>query len=102
MCCGSRTAARSIRRRYQRVSDMALIERLYHPELAFLPIGDLFVMSPKEAALAACMLKPRKVVPMHFATFPGLTGRPEQLAELLKDQRETEVWPLKPGQPVKW
>ncbi len=83
-------------------SDMALIEQLYHPELAFLPIGDLFVMSPKEAALACCMLKPRKVIPMHFATFPGLTGRPEQLAELIKDRRQTEVWPLKPGQPVKW
>lgn len=83
-------------------SDMALIEQLYHPELAILPIGDLFVMSPKEAALACCMLKPRKVIPMHFATFPGLTGRPEQLAELIKDQRETEVWTLKPGEPVKW
>lgn len=83
-------------------SDMALIEHLYHPELAFLPIGDLFTMGPREAALACCMLKPRKVIPMHFATFPALTGRPEQLAELIRDQRETEVWPLEPGTPVKW
>ncbi len=83
-------------------SDMALIEQLYHPELAFLPIGDLFTMSPREAALACSMLKPRKVIPMHFATFPALTGRPEQLAELIRDQRETEVWPLKPGTPVTW
>src|SRR5580704_15054000 len=37
-------------------SDMQLIERLYHPELAFLPIGDLYTMSPREAALACRML----------------------------------------------
>ena len=78
-------------------SDMQLIEQLYHPELAFLPIGDLFTMGPREAALACCLLKPRKVVPMHFGTFPPLTGRPEQLAELIKDTAKTEVWALEPG-----
>ncbi len=82
--------------------DMELIEQLYHPELAFLPIGDLFTMSPREAALACCMLKPKKVVPMHFGTFPALTGRPERLAELVRDQRGIEVWPLTPGKPVSW
>ncbi|MGE5645163.1 MAG: metal-dependent hydrolase [Acidobacteriota bacterium] len=82
-------------------SDMALIEQLYHPELAFLPVGDLFTMGPKEAALACCLLKPKKVVPMHFGTFPALTGRPDQLAELVKD-RGVEVWQLEPGKPVKW
>jgi len=82
-------------------SDMALIEQLYHPELAFLPIGDLFTMSPKEAALACSLLQPRKVVPMHFGTFPALTGRPEELAELVKPTG-VEVWPLTPGKPVKW
>ncbi len=82
-------------------TDMQLIKDLYHPELAFLPIGDLFTMSPKEAALAACLLSPKKVIPMHFGTFPALTGRPEQLAALIKD-RPIEVWPLEPGKPVKW
>ncbi len=80
-------------------SDMALIEQLYHPELAFLPIGDLFTMSPKEAALACCLLKPKKVVPMHFGTFPALTGRPEQLAEMAQG---VEVWALEPGRTVRW
>jgi L-ascorbate metabolism protein UlaG (beta-lactamase superfamily) len=82
-------------------SDMALIEQLYHPELAFLPIGDLFTMSPLEAALACRLLKPGRVIPMHFGTFPALTGRPERLRELLGDLR-TEVWALEPGQPVEW
>jgi len=38
---------------------------------------------------------------MHFGAFPALTGRPEQLAELLKGT-DTEVWPLEPGRPVEW
>src|ERR1043166_9354049 len=53
-------------------ADMALIEQLYRPELAFLPIGDLFTMSPKEAAVACKLLKPERVIPMHFGTFPPL------------------------------
>jgi len=82
-------------------SDMALIEQLYHPELAFLPIGDLYTMSPKEAALACRLLKPKQVIPMHFGTFPPLTGRPEQLADLIKDL-PTKVLALEPGKPVNW
>ncbi len=82
-------------------SDMHLIEQLYHPELAILPIGDLFTMGPREAALASKLLKPRRVIPMHFGTFPPLTGRPEQLANLITDL-ETEVWELTPGEVVEW
>jgi L-ascorbate metabolism protein UlaG (beta-lactamase superfamily) len=82
-------------------SDMQLIEQIYHPELAFLPIGDLFTMSPREAAVACKLLKTRKVVPMHFGTFPALTGHPEQLAALIADL-DTEVWALEPGKKVEW
>jgi L-ascorbate metabolism protein UlaG (beta-lactamase superfamily) len=82
--------------------DMQLIAQLYHPELVFLPIGDLFTMSPREAALACRLLQPKKVVPMHFGTFPPLTGRPEQLAEQIRDLSGTDVWPLEPGKPVQW
>src|SRR5664279_946302 len=64
-------------------TDMQLIEQLYHPELAFLPIGDLFTMSPLEAAMACKLLKPARVVPMHFGTFPALTGQPDRLGELV-------------------
>jgi L-ascorbate metabolism protein UlaG (beta-lactamase superfamily) len=82
-------------------SDMALIEQLYHPELAFLPIGDLFTMGPAEAAMACRLLRARKVIPMHFGTFPPLTGRPDDLRERIKGL-ETEVWPLEPGKTVTW
>ncbi|HLH43186.1 MAG TPA: metal-dependent hydrolase [Bryobacteraceae bacterium] len=83
-------------------SDMQLIAQLYHPELAFLPIGDFYTMSPREAALACRMLNVRRVVPVHFGTFPVLAGRPEHLAELIRDLPQTEVWTLQPGVPVKW
>ena len=82
-------------------SDMALIEQLYKPELAFLPIGDLFTMSPLEAAAACRMLKPAKVVPMHFGTFPPLTGTPDALSGQLAGA-STEVWALEPGKTVTW
>lgn len=82
--------------------DMKLIAELYEPELAFLPIGDLYTMSPKEAALACRMLRVKKVIPMHWGTFPPLTGRPEQLAEQIRDLADTTVWPLEPGVTVSW
>jgi L-ascorbate metabolism protein UlaG (beta-lactamase superfamily) len=83
-------------------SDMALIRELYSPELALLPIGDLFTMSPREAAAACRLLRPRKVIPMHFGTFPALTGSPNELKELLSNAPEISVWPLEPGKPVEW
>jgi L-ascorbate metabolism protein UlaG (beta-lactamase superfamily) len=82
-------------------TDMQLIAELYRPELAFLPIGDLYTMSPHEAALACKFIQAKKVIPMHFGTFPPLTGRPEQLQEKIKDTG-TQVWALEPGKKVTW
>jgi len=81
--------------------DMQLIEQLYHPQLACLPIGDHFTMDPAQAALACKMLEVPKVIPMHFGTFPMLTGRPEELVNQLAGTH-TAVWTLEPGKPVEW
>ena len=80
-------------------SDMALVQALYQPELAFLPIGDLYTMDPQQAALACRMLRPKFVVPMHYGTFPPLTGTPEALAGLISDLPLTKVQALTPGVP---
>lgn len=64
--------------------DMQIIRELYAPEVAMIPIGDLYTMSPREAAYACKLLKPKHVIPMHFDTFPLLTGRPQQLEKLLE------------------
>ncbi len=82
-------------------SDMALIHQLHEPELAFLPIGDHFTMDPHQAAHAARLLKVKRVIPMHYGTFPALTGSPEELAaKLQKDS--IEVWTLQKGQSEQW
>jgi len=84
-------------------SDMALIRELYSPALAFLPIGDWYTMGPREAALACRLLGAGTVIPMHFGTFPALTGTPPALAGLLAAQDSaTNVTALEPGVPVKW
>ena len=79
-------------------SDMQLLAKLYRPELAFLPIGDRFTMDPRQAAMACRFLGVRKVVPIHWGTFPLLTGSPEQLARELADRElACEVVALQPG-----
>lgn len=81
--------------------EMALIGEMHAPELSFLPIGDLYTMSPREASVAGRMLKSKKVVPMHYGTFPPLTGTPEELAALLAGTG-IEVMTLEIGKPVNW
>ena len=77
--------------------DMRLIAELHKPEIAFLPIGDHYTMGPAAAALAARMLGVRQVVPMHYGTFPVLTGTPDQLKKLV-DPHGIDVLVLKPGE----
>jgi len=82
-------------------SDMTLIRELYSPELAFLPIGDHYTMGPLEAAKAVELLQVKTAIPMHFGTFPALTGTPEALREKIKGSA-TKLWALKPGETVDW
>jgi L-ascorbate metabolism protein UlaG (beta-lactamase superfamily) len=77
--------------------DMKIIAELYAPEIAFLPIGDLYTMGPDTAAIAARWLGVRQVVPMHWGTFPALTGTPAALKEQLKGTK-IEVLELKAGE----
>ena len=74
--------------------DMAIIRELYAPEIVMLPMGDLFTMGPREAAYAINLLKPKTVIPMHFGTFPALTGTPSALSKLVPG---VEVLEMKPG-----
>jgi L-ascorbate metabolism protein UlaG (beta-lactamase superfamily) len=77
--------------------DMQIIHDLYQPHVAILPIGDVFTMGPREAAYACRLLKPKAVIPMHFGTFPMLTGSPEELERRIKDMG-IELITLKPGE----
>src|SRR5262249_18604831 len=62
--------------------DMALIRRIYEPDIAVLPLGDHFTMGPREAAVALELLGSPRCVPVHYATFPLLTGTPDELRRL--------------------
>jgi L-ascorbate metabolism protein UlaG (beta-lactamase superfamily) len=77
--------------------DMQIIRELYAPEIAMLPIGDHYTMGPREAAYACNLLKAKTVIPMHFGTFPALTGKPGELQKLVPG---TEVFEMKPGMTI--
>ena len=77
--------------------DMGLIRQMYAPEIAFLPIGDHYTMDPAAAAIACELLGVRQVVPMHYGTFPVLTGSPDELKRLLAP-RGVDVLVLQPGE----
>ena len=68
--------------------------------IAFLPIGDHYTMGPEAAARACRLLGVRQVVPMHYGTFPILTGPPERLKQLV-DPLGIDVLVLKPGETAK-
>ncbi len=78
-------------------SDMKLIGEIYRPSIAALPIGDLYTMSPVEAAVAAKLLGVKTVLPIHHSTFPALTGTPDALRGHLKGSG-IEVLALQPGE----
>jgi len=78
--------------------DMKLIGDLYRPDAACLPIGDLFTMGPREAALACRLLGVKTIIPMHWGTFPALTGTPEALRAAVRGQADLTIASLQPGE----
>jgi len=78
--------------------DMRLIGEVYKPDIALLPIGGLYTMGPLEASHAVRLLGVKRVVPMHFGTFPPLAGTPAELRELCGSR--AEVVEMKPGDSI--
>lgn len=76
--------------------DMALIREQYAPDIALLPIGDLYTMDPRDAARAVELLGVKQVVPMHHSTFDGLPGKPADFVKQVGNKAEVVV--LEPGQ----
>ncbi|MEK6759001.1 MAG: metal-dependent hydrolase [Deltaproteobacteria bacterium] len=82
-------------------SDMKLIGETNPIDLALLPIGDNFTMGIEDAILAVGMLRPKRVIPMHYNTFDlirqdpellrkGLAGK-DVIVEVLRPGEETEI-----------
>jgi L-ascorbate metabolism protein UlaG (beta-lactamase superfamily) len=82
-------------------SDMALVSRFHKIDIMLVCIGDHFTMGPARAAEAVKLVNPRTVIPMHYGTFPVLTGTPEAFeAELTKRKMKVQVRVMKVGETV--
>jgi L-ascorbate metabolism protein UlaG (beta-lactamase superfamily) len=82
-------------------SDMKLIADYHRIDLMLCCIGDHFTMGPKRAAHAVQLVNPKTVVPMHYATFPVLTGTPEDFERELKTRGvKTDVRVMKIGETI--
>jgi len=68
-------------------SDMALVKRFHRIDAMLVCIGDHFTMGPARAAEAVKLVAPKSVVPMHYGTFPVLTGTPEAFGRELKKRK---------------
>jgi L-ascorbate metabolism protein UlaG (beta-lactamase superfamily) len=78
-------------------SDMALIQRIYKPTVGLICMGDRFTMGPETAAIACNeFLDLETIVPIHWGTFPLLTGEPEDFKRRVTRGR---VQIATPGEP---
>jgi len=65
-------------------SDMKfVIGEVYKPDIALLPIGNIFTMDPKEAAIAASWINPEFVIPMHYNSFPSIAQDPNEFEKMV-------------------
>ncbi len=102
VCCGYIVEMEDGRRVYHSgdtglFETMRLYGELYPLEVALLPIGGVFTMDPVQAAKAAQLLRPRRVIPMHYGSFPILERDAGRFVELMGGSGiATTV--LKPGE----
>lgn len=66
-------------------SDMKfVIGEVYRPDIAILPIGNIFTMNPEEAAIATSWINPKIVIPMHYNSFPSIRQNPDDFKNQVK------------------
>jgi L-ascorbate metabolism protein UlaG (beta-lactamase superfamily) len=81
--------------------DMELIGRRHPLEVAMLPIGDNYVMGPEEAVYASTLLRPKRIIPMHYNTFPNIEQDAGEFINLLQRKfPESKGVILEPGQSI--
>ncbi|WP_457568533.1 metal-dependent hydrolase [Desulfurobacterium sp.] len=79
------------------IADMELLGKYENIDVALLPIGGNFTMDPRDAAIAAEMIKPGVAIPMHYKTWPVIDREPEEFQKLA-EERGVRVEIVKPGQ----
>lgn len=76
--------------------DMKLIGEFFKPDLSFLPIGDRYTMGIPSAAKAVEFIQTKKVIPIHYNTFPIVSADPQEFKKRVKGLAEVII--LKPGE----
>ncbi|WP_457568895.1 metal-dependent hydrolase [Desulfurobacterium sp.] len=79
------------------IADMELLGRYENIDVALLPIGGNFTMDPRDAAIAAEMIKPKVAIPMHYKTWPVIDKDPEEFKKLA-EEKGVKVEIVNPGQ----
>ncbi len=82
--------------------DMALIPKLFDPKVCILPIGDYFTMGAKGAAMAAEMLQPTAILPVHYKTFPILAQSTDAFRDALPAELKGRLHVPEVGQALNW
>lgn len=67
-------------------------------DVAVLPIGDLFTMGPADAVKAVEWIRPQRVVPAHYNTWPPIEQDAQQWAEQVRQKTDAEPLVLAPGE----
>jgi L-ascorbate metabolism protein UlaG (beta-lactamase superfamily) len=76
--------------------DMKLIGEFFNPDLSFVPIGDRYTMGIPSAAKAVEFIQTKKVIPVHYDTFPLVSADPEEFKKRVGGLAEVII--LKPGE----
>ncbi len=71
-------------------------------DLAILPIGDNYTMGPDDALRAVKLLRPKRVVPVHYNTWDLIAQDPVLWKKRVEAETEAEVVILKPGESLEW
>lgn len=80
--------------------DFKTIGEFWDIDAALIPIGDRFTMGPESAAIAANWIKPKKVIPMHYNTFPLIEQNPHIYASAVQQKLGIPVEVMEPGQTI--
>jgi len=75
--------------------DLKLIGEYFSPDLSFIPIGDRYTMGVPSATKAVEFIQTKKVIPVHYDTFPIVSADPEEFKNRVGDLAEVII--LKPG-----
>lgn len=80
--------------------DMKTIGEVERPDVALLPIGDLYTMGIKDAVMAVSWINPHLVIPMHYNTWPKVQQDPNEFKKLVESRTGTKVMILKIGEEI--